>query len=272
MPKLDVSRRRADRLLGRLRQRAAHQGQPQRDAVRHAGRRARRGGARRRPRSATSSPATRRPGARSDIGQRPQAACATSSRCGRSSARCSASALGGLDMWMNTLFALLAVRHAQARQARCRDAEAGRASASRSPIRSPTASCPSTSSPRCSCPTPTTRRISRCTCVVRDLALQKKSEHDVYAGPVAALLPGRRLRMGRGGRRGRASRSTRRTASTARPATSRTRTRTSTGSRPRAAAGRTIRTCDGGATSPTSRARCLSLPSCPGLTRASTRH
>ena len=41
----DVPRRRADRLRGGLRQRAAHQGQPQRDAVRHAGGRARRGGA-----------------------------------------------------------------------------------------------------------------------------------------------------------------------------------------------------------------------------------
>ena len=40
---------------------------------------------------------------------------------------------------------------------------------------------------------------------VADLALQKASEHDVYAGPVGALLPGRRLRMGGGGRRRRAS-------------------------------------------------------------------
>ena len=36
VPKLVVSRRRADRLLGRLRQPAAHQGQPQRDEDRHA--------------------------------------------------------------------------------------------------------------------------------------------------------------------------------------------------------------------------------------------
>jgi hypothetical protein len=39
IPKLDLPRRRADRLLGRLRQRAAHQGQPHRDEIRHAGRR-----------------------------------------------------------------------------------------------------------------------------------------------------------------------------------------------------------------------------------------
>ena len=31
---------------------------------------------------------------------------------------------------------------------------------------------------------------------VADLALQKSSEHDVYARAVGALLPGRRLRMG----------------------------------------------------------------------------
>jgi electron-transferring-flavoprotein dehydrogenase len=37
IPKLDLPRRRADRLLGRLRQRAAHQGQPHRDEIRHAG-------------------------------------------------------------------------------------------------------------------------------------------------------------------------------------------------------------------------------------------
>ena len=46
-----LSRRRADRLRGGLRQRAAHQGKPQRDAVRHARRRARRGGDRRRARA-----------------------------------------------------------------------------------------------------------------------------------------------------------------------------------------------------------------------------
>ena len=50
VPKLALPGRRADRLRGRLRQRAAHQGQPQRDAVRHARGRARRRGDRRRPR------------------------------------------------------------------------------------------------------------------------------------------------------------------------------------------------------------------------------
>ena len=77
-----------------------------------------------------------------------------------------------------------------------------------------------------------------------DMALQKSSEHDVYRRAVDALLPGRGLRVARG-RRGCATRSTPPTASTARPATSRTPTRTSTGCRRRAAAGRTTATCDG---------------------------
>ena len=40
---------------------------------------------------------------------------------------------------------------------------------------------------------------------VADMALQKRSEHDVYRRPFDPLLPGRRLRVGRGGRRRRAS-------------------------------------------------------------------
>ena len=61
---------------------------------------------------------------------------------------------------------------------------------------------------------------------------------------VQPLLPGRRLRVGGGGRQAALSSSTRRTACTARPAISRTPTRTSPGSRPRAAAARTIRGCE----------------------------
>ena len=66
-----------------------------------------------------------------------------------------------------------------------------------------------------------------------------------FAG--TALLSGRRLRDRRAKPRpaSRACRSTRRTACTARPATSRTRSRTSIGLCPRAAAGRIIRTCNG---------------------------
>ena len=64
--------------------------------------------------------------------------------------------------------------------------------------------------------------------------------------PREPLLPGRRLRVRRRRRRQRRGcRSTRRTACTARPATSRTRRRTSSGSRPKAAAGRTTSACDG---------------------------
>jgi electron-transferring-flavoprotein dehydrogenase len=80
---------------------------------------------------------------------------------------------------------------------------------------------------------------------VRDMELQKASEHDVFAGPstrycprafmsgwmpTATLLPIRRQRTC-------GSSSTRRTACTARRATSRTRTRTSTGFRHKAAKG-----------------------------------
>ena len=89
-----LSRRRADRLRGRLRQRAAHQGQPQRHAVRHAGGRARRRGARAGPRQRRARRATKRRGAR-----RRSAAicggCATPSRYGRSSAPSPASRSAG---------------------------------------------------------------------------------------------------------------------------------------------------------------------------------
>ena len=50
VPRAELPGRRADRLLGGLRQRAAHQGHAQRHGDRHAGRRTRRRGARRRPR------------------------------------------------------------------------------------------------------------------------------------------------------------------------------------------------------------------------------
>ena len=65
---------------------------------------------------------------------------------------------------------------------------------------------------------------------------------------VEPLLPGRGLRVGRGGVQVRASRSTPRTASTAKPATSRTRTATSPGFRRRAAAGPITRACSGAPT------------------------
>ena len=203
VPKLVFPGRRADRLRGGLRQRAAHQGQPQRHAVRHAGGRARRRGARGRAAPTTSSPTTRRPGARPTIG-RDLGRCATSSRCGRASAPCSGIALGGLDMWTNTL-RLLAVRHARATASPIRRRSSPRRSASRSSIRSPTASSPSTGSPRCSSPTPTTRRTSRCTSRSPTRRLQKASEHDVYGGPSARYCPAGVYEWVGGGRRRRAS-------------------------------------------------------------------
>ena len=68
-------------------------------------------------------------------------------------------ALGGLDMWTNTLgFSLFGtLGHGKPDYATLSRQRNARPSA----IPSPTASSPSTGSPRCSCPTPITRRISR---------------------------------------------------------------------------------------------------------------
>ena len=96
---------------------------------------------------------------------------------------------------------LLAVRHARPRQARRRDAEAGGASASRSPIRKPDGKL-------------TFDRLSSVflsnTNHEEDQPLHlQRRRHGAAEGvrarrlcrAVGALLPGRRLRMGRGGRR-----------------------------------------------------------------------
>ena len=81
----DLCRRRADRLRGGLRQRAAHQGRAQRDRQRHARRRARR-----MPRSAPAAPMTNWSSTRTAGAVRRSArtstGSATSSRCGRNSA------------------------------------------------------------------------------------------------------------------------------------------------------------------------------------------
>jgi electron-transferring-flavoprotein dehydrogenase len=105
----DLPGRGADRLLGGLRQRAAHQGQPQRHPVRHAG-----GGARsmRRWRPAghdevdglEESWRSSEIGQRSEAGAQRQAALVELGTLG-------GVALGGIDMWLNTLFGL-ALRHA----------------------------------------------------------------------------------------------------------------------------------------------------------------
>ena len=155
-------RRRADRLLGRFPQRAAHQGQPQRHAVRHARRRAVAAGC-------AAGRQRRTGGLRRRLARRPTSArtcrgCATSSRCGRVSARSLGIGLGGLDMWLQHAVRLVAVRHAETRQARYAASSRPRTS-SRSTIPSRTASSPSTGCPRFSSRTPTTRRTSRRTCM-----------------------------------------------------------------------------------------------------------
>ena len=153
-----VPGRRADRLRGGLRQRAAHQGQPQRHALRHARRRACRRRAGRRPQQRRARrlrrgwPETddRR---RSLEGAQRQAAVVALRHAPRHRAR----RLRHVVQHAR----LLAVRHAASRQAGLRRRCGRRRNSRRSPIPSPTASSPSTGSPRCSSPTPTTRRTSR---------------------------------------------------------------------------------------------------------------
>jgi electron-transferring-flavoprotein dehydrogenase len=95
--------RRADRLLGRLRQRAAHQGFAQRGAVRHAGGRAcRRALAAGRANDELAP--TRPPGAPADIGKDLKKVRNVKPLWSKLRHLSSASALGGLDMWTNTLF------------------------------------------------------------------------------------------------------------------------------------------------------------------------
>ena len=167
---------------------------------------------------------------------RPLAACATPSRCGRSSARSLGIAAGGLDMWTQHA-RLLAVRHAAPRQAGRRHAQARR----RVPA------------DRLS----QARRQAHLRPAVVGVPVQHQSRGRPAAAsagratwrcrsrPSTTSMPGRRRAIARpastsGSRRAasRASSSTRRTASTAKPATSRTPTATSPGCRPRAAAGR----------------------------------
>ena len=161
VPKLVLPRRRADRLRGRLRQRAAHQGQPQRHPVGHARRRA--GRRRRLPRAArtTSSPATRTAGAARAIGRdlRPvRNVKPLWSRFGTV-----AGIAARRPRHVDEHARLLALRHARATaRPTTRRLLPAAQGASRSPIRSPTACSPSTGSPRCSSRTRTTRRTSRC--------------------------------------------------------------------------------------------------------------
>ncbi len=139
---------------------------------------------------------------------------------------------------------LLAVRHARPRQARpCRDAAGGEGKADRL-SQAGRRSSPSTASRRCSSRTPATRKTSRCTCACATWRCRSpRSTTSLRARRRATARPA----STNGSRRARgrhATRSTPPTASTARRATSRTPTRTSTGHRRKAAAGRTIRTCE----------------------------
>ena len=138
---------------------------------------------------------------------------------------------------------LLAVRHARSRQARLRDARARGAMPAHRLCQA--------------------RRQADLRPAVVGLSVEHQSRGGSAAAsrgarhgaaeirPSTTSMPGRRRAIVRpastnGSRTAvsRVSSSTRRTASTAKPATSRIRTRTSPGCRPRAAAGRTIRTCD----------------------------
>ncbi len=181
--------------------------------------------------------------ARDRYRQGPEAGAQRQAAVVEASARSSASALGGLDMWTNQLFGFSLLRHAEARQDRLRQSLE-----------------PAAKHKKIDYPKPdgvlTFDRLSSVflsnTNHEEDQPVHLQVEGHGAAEalrarrlrrPFDALLPGRRLRMGGEGRQGDASSSTRRTASTARPATSRTRTRTSTGCRRRAARGRSIRTC-----------------------------
>ena len=102
-----------------------------------------------------------------------------------------------------------------------------------------------------------TTRTSRCTWWSPTPASARPAAAQEYGNPCQHFCPAERLRdgAGRGAGPARSScRSTRRTASTARPATSPIRTRSSPGSRPRAAAARTTRTSE------RRRALCASAP------------
>ena len=181
-----VPGRRADRLRGRLRQRAAHQGQPQRDAVRHAGGRACRGGACGGPRQRRARRATTRPGATATSAAT-CGRCATPSRCGRSSAPFSASRSAASTCGPT--------RSASRCSARCGHGKPDSATLK------PASECRPIAYPK-----PDGKlTFDRLSSVflsntnheedqpvhlhVADLALQKASEHDVYAGPSARYCP-----------------------------------------------------------------------------------
>ncbi len=156
--------------------------------------------------------------------------------------------LGGARHVVEPALRRLALRHPVAREARLRDVEALGRSDSPSATRDPTACCLSTRPLRSIFRAPTTRRTSRriwCSPTLRSPSRRTcrstANRPDSIARPASTRSCTATTRR----RATRVSSSTRKTASTARRATSRIRRRTSPGSRPRAAAARPTRTCEG---------------------------
>ena len=120
------------------------------------------------------------------------------SRCGRASARLLGIALGGLDMWTNTLgFSLFGtLGHGKPDSATLKPA------AQCAPIAYPKPDGKLTFDRLSSVFLSNTNHEEDqpVHLKVADIALQKASEHDRLCRPLGALLPGRRLRMGGGGR------------------------------------------------------------------------
>ena len=139
IPEDGVPRRRAAGLLGRAGQRAADQGQPQRDAVGH------RGG-----RGGGCGDPGRAVGRRADdydsalragpIGQRPAPGAQRQADVVAMGAGRPRWSLGGFDMWTNNLFGLSLFGTLQARQVRCRGDRQGEGFQADRLSRSPTAS------------------------------------------------------------------------------------------------------------------------------------
>ena len=229
MPKLDVPRRRADRLHRGLRQPAAHQGLAQRDEDRHA-----RGAKRPSPRSRRAAPATSSTaypeafaqllGLRGPVQGAQREAGPRSGACGpapRTAACTCGSTTSASARWSPGR--CVTARPTTKPAARGGDAahrlpEARR----RADLRPAVVGVPVR--------TPATRRTSRSHLHAARSVGARRRQPRALRRPGSALLPGGRLRVRAGrGRRRSACRSTRRTACTARPATSRTRRRTSTG-------------------------------------------
>ena len=119
--------------------------------------------------------------ARSPRSATTSSASATSSRCGRSSAPCSASR-SAASTCGRTAVRLLLLRHARPRQAGPSVDGARRRSTRRSPIPGPTTRSPSTSLTSVFLSNTNHEEDQPVHLKVGDMDLQKRSEHDVYAG------------------------------------------------------------------------------------------